>query len=302
MTNYKQLFKDFCVENQISDADNNLRHKIKNLPISETILKKVAPGGDLQEGQKLDLMGLILKQKFTQPPGRYSAASLVRKMEELGIGRPSTYASIISTLQDRQYVDGGNSMKPTTLGRQVNMILKENFEEVTSSEMTATMEDNLDKISMGEAGYEKVLGDFWYRFKDEVETKSKKLSLEKEKYRSLETDVRCPTCDSEMELKSGRFGEYFQCKTHHEHQFPKNFREYAIALEQARIQYQSEAIGKKCEVCGQDLIVRVSKSSLKPYIACPEYRVGNKHTVVSIGGQSKSKPTGKKRFIKKRNK
>ncbi len=105
---------------------------------------------------------------------------------------------------------------------------------------------------------------------------------DKQKYKNTQTDVKCPKCGSDMELKIGRFGEYFQCLAVHEHQFPKNFREYEEALKKAEEEYNHLLKNQKCEECGKDLIVRVSRSSLKPYIACPDYRVGNKHTVLSI--------------------
>ena len=237
----------------------------------------------IEEGDIFDLTQLILTQKFTEPPNRYSAAGLIKKLEELGIGRPSTYANIISTLGDRKYVESvTGSMKPTLLGMQVARLLTDNFDESTSSHLTAEMEENLDKISRGESDYETVLNDFWWEFKNEVETKSENLKEDKSKYRSIETDVKCPTCDSQMELKIGRFGEYFQCVVTHEHQFPKNFKEYEAALKDALVKYQDQTSGKVCVVCGQGLIVRVSKASLKPYIACKEYRVGNKHTITNI--------------------
>jgi DNA topoisomerase I len=242
---------------------------------------------NIKQGQILNLQHLILEQSFTKPPNRYSQASLVKKMEELGIGRPSTFASIISTLQDREYVEnlsasGSNQMKPTTLGRKIYELLKDNFKEITSSDMTAQMEENLDKISLGEEKYEEMLSDFWWDFKKEVESKSALISDNRDKYKSSASDVICPTCGGSTELKLGRYGEYFQCQAHKEHQFPKNFREYEKALVESKVQFASQAVGKKCEVCGKDLIVRVSKSSLNPYIACPDYQVGNKHTVTAV--------------------
>jgi DNA topoisomerase-1 len=147
------------------------------------------------------------------------------------------------------------------------------------------MEESLDGISRGEKEYEQVLTDFWYPFKKQVEEKSLQITAQKDTYRSSQTDVLCPTCDSAMILKIGRFGEYFQCQASSEHQFPKNFREYNVALEAAKATYQNQTDGKVCAVCRKNLIVRVSKASLKPYIACADYQVGNSHTVkpISLG-------------------
>ncbi|GAB4146328.1 MAG: type I DNA topoisomerase [Patescibacteria group bacterium] len=239
---------------------------------------------NIAKDQKIHLADLLFHQSFTKPPSRYSQASLIKKLEELGIGRPSTFATIISTLQERQYVEVGNGsqMKPTTLGRKINQLLKENFSEVTSSELTAEMEEELDKISRGETEYRQMLGDFWWDFKKNVESKSAVITENRDAYKTSQSDVKCPTCNGSMELKLGRFGEYFQCVEHKEHQFPKNFKEYEETLVKARTDYASQAEGKKCTECGKDLIVRVSKSSLNPYIACPDYQVGNKHTVMPI--------------------
>lgn len=241
----------------------------------------------LELNQVVYLGNMVYTQHFTKPPSRYSQASLVKKLEELGIGRPSTFASIISTLQDREYVEskavtGTNQMIPTSLGRKIYELLKENFSKVTSSELTAQMEDNLDRISRGEEDYEKMLDDFWWEFKKDVESKSANINENKDKYKTSATDELCPECGSAMELKIGRFGEYFQCQNVKEHQFPKNYKEYNVAIEEARVKYAPQADGKKCEECGKPMIVRVSKSSLNPYIACPEYKVGNKHTVTAV--------------------
>jgi DNA topoisomerase I len=261
----------------------------------ERILKKIDIS--FEQGQKISLEELIYDQHFTSPPSRYSAASLVKKMEELGIGRPSTYASIISTLQDREYVEkGAGSMKPSTLGMKIYDILSQNFEEITGAQMTANMEEQLDEISRGEKQYSEVLKNFWYPFKQEVDGKSKQITEEKDKYRSSETDVACPKCESKMALKIGRYGEYFQCSTYDEHKFPKNFREYEAALAESLEKYSDQTTDRVCTECGKNLIVRVSKSTLNPYIACPDYQVGNKHTVtnISFGACPKCAEEGRK--------
>lgn len=241
------------------------------------------PKFSLEVGQVLFLQELLYLQKFTSPPSRYSPASLIKKLEELGIGRPSTYASIISTLQDREYVENKqNVMYPSTLGMKINDLLTDNFAEITGSAMTAQMEDNLDQISRGEKEYKQVLSEFWWPFKKEVEEKSGIINENKEKYKSTETDVLDPKHGDLMVLKIGRFGEYFQNPNHPESIYPKNFREYEVAINEARVTYADQTKGKKCEICKKDLIVRVSKASLKPYIACPDYKVGNKHTVMAV--------------------
>jgi DNA topoisomerase-1 len=256
------------------------------------------------EGSKMNLSELLTLQNFTNPPSRYSAASLIKKLEELGIGRPSTYASIISTLNDRQYVEtNGGSMKPTTLGMKVSDLLTDNFSEVTGSQFTAEMESNLDKISRGEETYEKLLEDFWWNFKRHVDGTQDAVADMRTKYAKSETDVIDPKHGDKMVLRVGRFGEYYQNPKHPEVMYPKNFRELAVAEKEAHEKFDSQAEGLKCEECGKPLIVRVSKSSLNPYIACPDYRVGNKHTVmpVTYGDCPKCKAEGRNgKLIKKK--
>jgi DNA topoisomerase I len=233
-------------------------------------------------GSQKYLDQLLAMQYFTAPPSRYSAASLIKKLEELGIGRPSTYASIISTLHDREYVESiGSSIAPTSLGERIATLLIENFTEVTEAQLTAQLENQLDKISLGEATYLEVLKAFWQDFDARVESKKLEITDFKQKYQSQETEVEDPKFGDKMVLKVGRFGEYYQNPNHPEVMYPKNFRELAIAEKQAQIEYAEQAEGLKCD-CGKDLIVRVSKATLNAYIACPDYRVGNKHTVRAI--------------------
>ncbi|MEI6728264.1 MAG: type I DNA topoisomerase [bacterium] len=237
----------------------------------------------IAKGQLLFLNKLASIQSFTNPPSRYSPASLVKKLEELGIGRPSTYASIISTIADRGYTEiKVNVIYPTSLGMKVSDLLTENFTEVTGSELTAKMEEDLDSISRGEKKYKQVLDDFWWDFKKEVELKGGTVKDNRDKYRSTETDVEDPKFGDKMLLKVGRFGEYYQNPNHLEIMYPKNFRELAVAEVEAHEKYDSQTEGKVCEACKKPLIVRVSKASLNPYIACPDYKVGNNHSVMPV--------------------
>ena len=249
------------------------------------------------QGQTMDLEQIFGIQSFTEPASRYSAASLVKKLEELGIGRPSTYASIISTLADRGYVlEGKGSMQPTNLGLRVSDLLTDNFAQMTGSELTAKMEDDLDDISHGQKTYLSVLKPFWDDLKNQVESKFGDIKANAQEYRSTETDQLCWTCGSSMTQKLGRFGEYYQCNAVKEHMFALNYLEHKQAVEEAQVKFGTQTKGKKCEECKKDLIIRVAKSSLKAYIACPDYKVGNKHTVMdlSVGECPKCKEEGRK--------
>jgi DNA topoisomerase I len=249
------------------------------------------------KGGKFDLSELFCIQSFTEPPSRYSSASLIKKLEELGIGRPSTYASIISTLQDRQYVEEAkSSMQPTLLGMKVNDILTDNFEVVTGAKMTADMENSLDEISRGEKKYLEVLQGFWGDFKNQVETKMPEIKAKSQDYKTSTTDQKCFICGAEMAQKIGPFGQFYQCQDVKAHMFPLNYLEYKAKLDEVEVLYKDQLKGKKCKECGKDMIIRVSKGSLKAYIACAEYKVGNKHTVTDItfGDCPKCKEEGRK--------
>ena len=237
---------------------------------------------NLKKGETLYLNILNQFQKFTLPPSRYSQASLIKELEELGIGRPSTYASIIATIQDREYVEKGSSMKPTPLGIKIAELLDKLLPTLTSPTLTAQMEDKLDAIANGKEEYVEALKFFWSPLKAKVDLEMGNAMAIRQEFSTMESDEKCPTCGGDMDLKLGRFGDYLQCKNEVTHKFAKNYREYNAALELAHTTFDNQINGRKCEECKKDLIVRVSKASLNTYIACPDYAVGNKHTVTSV--------------------
>jgi DNA topoisomerase I len=150
-------------------------------------------------------------QHFTQPPARYSEASLIKKLEELGIGRPSTYASIISVIQDRKYVVNENRyLIPTDTGSVVNKMLVKYFEPVVNYGFTAEMEENLDKISEGKLDWKKMLKDFYFPFEKEV-IKQDKLIPRSEFTELGKSDKKCPVCGKAMIIKLGRYGKFLSC-------------------------------------------------------------------------------------------
>lgn len=239
----------------------------------------------LKEGEYLSLNELIGEQKFTNPPARYSQASLIKMLESLGIGRPSTYASIISTLQDRAYVEDDNkSMKPTAVGMVVAQALTENFPAVTSSTLTAEMEDHLDEISRGEDTYLHVLTEFWTGFKYDVESKSDILYEKKQDYKTVMgvDKIERPDGKGMMILKIGRFGEYWQGEDDKAYMLPKNFIEIEQALNQAESQHRDKLTGLVSPVSKDPLIIRVSKASLNPYVSTAKYRVGDNEMALNI--------------------
>jgi DNA topoisomerase-1 len=160
--------------------------------------------------EKLDLIEMKSEEKETEPPGRYSEAGLVKELEKRGIGRPSTYASIIGTLEDRGYVDKINkALHPTDTGEVVSDFLEKNFPTYISDDFTAKMEDDLDKIADGSEDYEKMLGGFYKPFRAEVKAKEK---LEKvTNLGDADPKIKCPVCGSGMIIKLGRNGKFLSC-------------------------------------------------------------------------------------------
>ncbi len=162
------------------------------------------------QGDALDLVDISSLEKFTEPPSRYSEAGLIKELEARGIGRPSTYASIIKTLEDREYVTKeGRSLKPTDTGEVVSTFLEENLGEYISDTFTADMEDKLDLIANGEVEYEKTLSTFYKPFLKDVKSKEK---LDKATtLGDADPKIKCPKCGSHMIIKLGRSGKFLSC-------------------------------------------------------------------------------------------
>jgi DNA topoisomerase I len=162
------------------------------------------------QGEKLELVDIASLEKFTEPPSRYSEAGLIKELEARGIGRPSTYASIIKTLEDREYVTKeGRSLKPTDTGEVVSSFLEENLGQYISDTFTADMEDKLDLIANGEVEYEKTLSTFYKPFLKDVKSKEK---LDKAtNLGDADPAIKCPKCGSAMTIKLGRAGKFLSC-------------------------------------------------------------------------------------------
>ncbi len=163
----------------------------------------------LQIGQKLSFFDITNTEKFTEPPSRYTEAGLIKELEKRGIGRPSTFASIMNTLEEREYVEKiGRTLKPTDVGDVVSTFLEENFGEYISDSFTSEMEDKLDHISNGDATYEKVLSDFYGPFTKELKkrgTDAKITNL------GVSDTFTCPICGSSMVIKLSRGGKFLSC-------------------------------------------------------------------------------------------
>lgn len=213
---------------------------------------EIIPVG-LNVNDKLLLNELTKTQHFTKPPARYTESSLIKELENNGIGRPSTYASIVTTIQDRKYVDMvERKIIPTNLGKDVNTILVKNFPEIINVAFTANMETELDQIAQGENIYLNVLNDFYVPFASSL----KKVENNIEK-------ILCDKCGGEMVIKVGRFGKYLACSNYPECSNIKSFKQIA---EQNQ---EPEYTGETCEKCGSRTVFRNGKFGR--FIGCEKY-------------------------------
>ncbi len=210
----------------------------------------------LTEGETLQLIKLEREQKFTQPPARYSEASLIKELEQKGIGRPSTYAPIISTVLQRQYVEKDErQFKPTAIGLTVTEFLLKHFAGVMDYEFTAKMEDNLDGVAEGKIAWTKVIDQFYQPFskrltKTEENAKRVKIAVEK-------TGDTCPECkQGEVVVRTGRFGKFLSCSRFPECKYTANFKEVVS--------------GVVCDKCGGQVVVKKTKKGKKFY-GCANY-------------------------------
>lgn len=166
---------------------------------------------EVKAGEALRLKEVKPEQHFTEPPARYNDASLIKALEEYGIGRPSTYAPIISLLQERNYVvkNQDRRFEPTEIGGIINKVLSENFPEIVDIGFTAKMEEDLDKVAEGEADWKKIIGAFYSEFEPQLEKKY--VEVESMKPPVIETDEKCELCGKPMVIKFGRFGKFLAC-------------------------------------------------------------------------------------------
>lgn len=221
-------------------------------------------------GEELKLLDLVSEEKFTEPPSRYSEAGLVKELEGRGIGRPSTYASIMKTLEEREYVRKENkTLYPTDVGEVVSDFLEKYFANYISDTFTAEMEDQLDQIARGEREYEKTLKDFYGPFLKDVKSKEK---LEKVTNLGDAPDgIKCPKCGAKMIIKLSRAGKFYSCSTYPE-------CSGALMLDGTELQGPKET-GEKCPECGDKkiksgggkLIVRERRDGTGTFISCSRY-------------------------------
>ena len=212
-----------------------------------------SPLPDLQVGDRAAAGDIRKEQHFTQPPARYTEATLVKAMEEKGVGRPSTYASIVSTIQDREYVTKTDKrLAPTPLGEVVNGLMMERFNDIIDVEFTANMENQLDDVEAGKRQWKELLAEFYNKFHQEMEDAEKALDGVHLKVPEEETDEVCELCGRKMVIKMGRFGKFLACPGWPE---CKNTKPLV------------ERMPGRCPLCGSGLLKRKSKRGFA-YYAC----------------------------------
>jgi len=209
----------------------------------------------LKINEILELIKLIPTQHFTQPPPRYTEASLIKELEKNGIGRPSTYAPILSTIQERNYVekDEKRYFRPTEIGVVVNDLLVNHFPEIVDNAFTAKMEEDLDEIAEGKKKWVEALREFYYPFEENLKRKYKEISKEEivEK-----TEKICPKCGSPLLIRLGKFGRFYACSN-----FPKC--KYTESLEENKLKVN-------CPKCGAPLIEKRTKKG-KIFYGCSNW-------------------------------
>lgn len=221
----------------------------------------------LDKGEALKLLGLHPDQHFTQPPPRYTEASLVKELEEKGIGRPSTYAAILSTIQDREYVAKEKTqLKPTELGFLVTDLLTESFPEILNVEFTAHMEEELDMIEEGQVTWKETMHEFYGPFKERLE--NARVTMKNVKAEETPTDIKCEKCGSMMVIKWGKKGKFLACSGYPECRNTSDFTTdesgRVVVVEKAE-----EFSEEECPKCGSPMVVKSGRFGR--FLACSKY-------------------------------
>ncbi|HEX7193284.1 MAG TPA: type I DNA topoisomerase, partial [Thermoanaerobaculia bacterium] len=237
----------------------------------------------LAEGDVLELRAMRPEQKFTQPPPRFSEATLVKELEENGIGRPSTYASIIAVLQDREYVHKVEGrFKPSALGRMITDLLTKSFDDIIDVDYTRSLEDDLDKIEQGKTDYARTLTEFYRKFKKDLARAGKEMvDLKK----GIEIGEACDKCGSPMLKRVGKFGPFIACSA-----YPDCTNTREVEQQEPESENGEEEI-EPCENCGKPMAVK--RGRFGQFLACtgyPECKTTRKLIATKQGGLRAAKP------------
>lgn len=255
---FLQVYDDIQDETEKEGEDEDPKSRIPEL---------------LKAGDAASLTSVLPNQHFTKPPGRYTDSSLIKELEALGIGRPSTYALIVDTIQARKYVESRERrLYPTELGITVNRILTKSFPHLFNVEFTAKMEDELETVATGEQSYLQVMEDFYHPFMDDLAAVDK-TAAEIKKSLQEETDEVCELCGKKMIIKWGRNGRFMACSGYPKCKNTKPLKEEQDALK--------HAVGVKCDVCGGDMIVKGGRYGA--FLGCSNYPTCTNTRPIGIG-------------------
>ncbi len=254
----------------------------------------------LAEGQVLERVRIASEQKFTQPPAQFSEATLVKALEENGIGRPSTYATILSTLTDRDYVEKlEGRFLPSALGKLVNGMLQKGFHDILNEGYTAALEEQLDRIEDGEVEWKSTVAEFDRKFSQDLETAGEQMPNVKKD--GVPTGEPCPTCGSELLMRFGRYGTFIGCSNYPECKYTRDMAAPAPPAPKAGTDGQAEdgatpetaAAAEEevppCEVCGKPMALR--RSRFGTFYGCTGYPEC-KHLIKTGPKPQEPKPTG----------
>ena len=209
----------------------------------------------IKAGDSIKVRNLEGNQHFTQPPARYTEATLVKAFEETGIGRPSTYVPTITTIINRNYVErDGKQLKPTSLGEVTNQLMSEHFDKIVDVKFTANMEKSLDEVESGKKSWVKTLQDFYGDFDEELTEAEEAMDGKRIKVPDEETDQVCELCGKPMVIKIGRYGKFMACSG-----FPECKNTKKIVQETGGI----------CPYCGKKVLLKKSKKG-KKYYGCED--------------------------------
>jgi len=217
----------------------------------------------LKEGEEVELSSLTTEQHFTEPPSRYSEASLIKKLEAEGIGRPSTYAPTISTLQARMYIDiEKRQIIPTEVAFKVTVMLEEHFKDIVDAEFTSNMEEVLDEIADEGKDWQKVLHDFYFPFMEKIAEGKEKIKSQK---LAKPLGRECPKCGEELLLRGGRYGNFIACSG-----FPKcKYTEQVEEDGETAAGPDAEKTDEKCDKCGSEMVIKNGRNG--KFLACSAY-------------------------------
>ncbi|MDM8540221.1 type I DNA topoisomerase [Desulfococcaceae bacterium HSG9] len=231
--------------------------------------KQKMPLPELRPGMVLKVNKIDPKQHFTQPPPRFSEASLVKELEENGIGRPSTYAAILSTIQTKGYVEMlKRYFRPTELGFIVNDLLVQTFPDLFDVAFTAGMEKNLDRVETDDLNYFDLLNNFYHPFKKTLDAAQEGMTSMRGV--GFATDIKCPDCKTgQLHVKVGKNGHYLACNSYPECRFTRNYERDEKGRIHLAEQQQEESTGEVCEKCGSPMVLKQGRFG--PFIACSGY-------------------------------